>query len=172
MALELSGGTERWRFDTGRDYTSTVPTVRDGVVYIDGSSSGRGPGNGDYLFALDGKDGTELWRAEIGLVQNCSPAATDDTVYVGSMNESVQALSVEDGTEQWSYETSGYVLSSPAVCGDIVGIGSHDNHVYGLNANTGDVRWQYDTGYQVRTAPAVLDGSVYIGSLELVALTG
>ena len=57
---------------------NSSPTVVGGVVYI-GSHSG-------YLYALDAKTGTELWRYETGETGNGSPAIANGIVYAGGTN--------------------------------------------------------------------------------------
>jgi len=57
---------------------------------------------------------------------------TDGTVYIGSRDNKIYALSAEEGTEQWSFETEGSVLSSPTVVDGAVYVGSQDNTVYAL----------------------------------------
>src|SRR5580704_4992335 len=44
-----------------------------------------------------------------------SPAVTIDTVYIGSNDHYLYALSTADGTERWKYKTGSRVASSPAV---------------------------------------------------------
>jgi len=58
----------------------------------------------------------------------------DGTVYVGSNDNSVYALSAEDGTELWYFKTGAQVSSSPAVVDGTVYVGSFDNNVYALPA--------------------------------------
>lgn len=61
-----------------------------------------------------------------------SPAVVDGTVYVGSADNNVYAISTTDGTERWAFQTGNRVYSSPAVVEETVYVGSADNSVYAL----------------------------------------
>jgi outer membrane protein assembly factor BamB len=93
-----------------------------------------------------------------------SPAVAGGTVYVGSADGSVYALSAADGSEQWTYGTGDGVGSSPAVDDGTVYVGSLDGSVYALSAANGEERWNYRTGGGVVSSPTVVDGTVYVGS--------
>ena len=57
-----------------------------------------------------------------GSANESSPAVVDGTVYVGSQDNKVYALSASDGTEQWSVEMEG-ALQSVVVADEIVYVG-------------------------------------------------
>jgi outer membrane protein assembly factor BamB len=69
----------------------------------------------------------------------------DGTVYVGSADDTVYALSAADGTKQWDFGTGDAVTSSPAVVDGTVYVGSTDSNVYGLSAAEGTQRWNFRT---------------------------
>lgn len=75
---------------------------------------------------------TEQWTHDTGKAVLSSPAVVDNTVYIGSWDNSVYALNAADGTEQWTYETGDDVFSSPAAIDDTVYIGNEDGTVYAL----------------------------------------
>ena len=155
-ALDADTGTEKWKFETGRQVLSS-PAVYGGTVYI-GS-------NDNYVYALDADTGTEKWKFETGGQIGSSPAVSRDTVYISSWDHYVYALDADTGTEKWKFETgSAITRSSPAVYGGTVYIGSGDNYVYALDADTGTEKWKFETGRQVLSSPAVYGGTVYIGA--------
>ena len=167
-ALDVSDGTEQWRFDTGgAGLSSPAVAVTDGTVYVGGSDVVDG-----FVYALDAADGTERWSYETGDLGEASLAVANGSVYVGSEGHNVYALNAADGTEQWRYETGDEVWSLPAVAvtdGTVYVGGSNfpDNEfVYALDAVDGTQQWRYNTGYMVSSSPtvAVTDGSVYVGS--------
>jgi outer membrane protein assembly factor BamB len=106
----------------------------------------------------------ELWTFQTGDFVRSSPAIVDNTVYVGSKDGSVYALSAADGTEQWAYQTDDSVYSSPTVVDVTVYVGGRDNNVYALSAEDGTEQWSYQTGAGVESSPTVVDDTVYIGS--------
>lgn len=111
---------------------------------------------------------TSRWTFATDRGVSSSPAVVDGTVYVGSADGSIYALSAADGTKQWTYKTDGGVGSSPAVVNDTVYVGSQDNSIYALSAADGTEQWTYETGGSVVASPAIRDGTLYVGSTDSV----
>ncbi|SVD43571.1 uncharacterized protein METZ01_LOCUS396425, partial [marine metagenome] len=62
------------------------------------------------------KSGTVLWEFKMGGYVDSSPAiGSDGTVYVGSRDNKLYALSGKNGVKLWEFETGSYVSSSPAI---------------------------------------------------------
>jgi len=74
-----------------------------------------------------------------------SPAiGSDGTVYVGSYDSKLYALSGKSGVKLWEFETGGRVSSSPAIGSDgTVYVGSDDKKLYALNGKTGVKLWEF-----------------------------
>jgi len=106
------------------------------------------------------------WRVDLGRGVSSSPAVVDGTIYVGSDDTSLHALSAEDGSEGWAFDTGDRVTSSPAVVDGTVYVGSNDGSVYAVDAADGTEQWTFETGGQVVSSPTVVDGTVYIGSRD------
>jgi outer membrane protein assembly factor BamB len=106
------------------------------------------------------------WRVDLGQGVNSSAAVVDGTVYVGSDDTNLYALSPSDGSTQWSFETGDRVTSSPSVVDGTVYVGSNDGLVYAVDAADGTEVWSFETGAQVTASPTVVDGIVYIGSRD------
>jgi outer membrane protein assembly factor BamB len=109
---------------------------------------------------------TDRWSHETGGGVSSSPAVVDGSVYIGSADGSVYALSVTDGAERWTYETGDSVVSSPTLVDGTVYVGSHDSAIYALSTADGSEQWSYRTGGEIWSSPAVADGTVYIGSRD------
>jgi outer membrane protein assembly factor BamB len=107
-----------------------------------------------------------VWTYATGGEVRSSPAVAAGTVYVGSMDNRVYALSASTGSLIWSYLTGNDTDSSPVVVGGVVYVGSLDGNVYALNAVNGSVIWNYTTGSVVVSSPAVVGGVVYVGSMD------
>lgn len=77
-----------------------------------------------------------------------SPALSPDgrTLYIGSDDTSIYALSASTGKAIWEFATSGGVPSTPTVSADgtVVYCGSVDGHMYAINAATGTKLWAFD----------------------------
>ena len=79
------------------------------------------------------------WQLSIGSgLTSYNPAiAPDGTVYVGSDDSKVYAISM-DGNLKWLYATGGKVTSSPAIGSDgTVYVGSHDDKLYAFGPGPG-----------------------------------
>lgn len=106
------------------------------------------------------------WSFETGESVPSSPSIVDGTVYVGSGDGSVYALSLTDGSERWRYEIGEGIASSPLVTNGTVYVGGRDNIVYALSAEDGSERWTYQTRGDVFSSPAYVDGTVVVGSQD------
>ncbi|WP_337652656.1 PQQ-binding-like beta-propeller repeat protein [Halomontanus rarus] len=93
-------------------------------------------------------------------------AQSGGTVYIGSDDGSLYALSADTGDVKWEHSTVNSVRSSPTVADGTVYVGSYNNSVYALNASSGDVEWEHSTGDNVHSSPTVADGTVYVGSYD------
>ena len=117
-----------------------------------------------------------------------SPVHADGTIYFGSDDGHLYAVSAADGRERWRRKTGGPVASTPAIARGIVYFSSYDGKVYALDAATGAQRWFFTTGGERRfeakglhgllprhqtiadpfdvflSSPVVADGTVHVGS--------
>ncbi len=82
-----------------------------------------------------------------------------NTLYIGSNDHYLYALSVADGTERWKYKTGSRVASSPAVYAGRVYFGSYDGNIYALDAQTGKLRWKFSSKGEQRFTAKHLHGS-------------
>jgi outer membrane protein assembly factor BamB len=114
------------------------------------------------------------WVAETGGPVRSSAAIADNTVYVGSDDGYLYALSLETGELRWSYRIGSRVASSPAVALGRIFVGADDGAVYCFDANAdkrlseqriGRQLWRYRTGGAVVGSPLVTaSGLVVVGS--------
>jgi outer membrane protein assembly factor BamB len=79
---------------------------------------------GNSIVAI-GTDGNGQWRFTTNNSVTTLPAVADKSLFVGSNDGYVYALSTTDGTVQWTFETEGWVHSSPAVVDGTVYIGGN-----------------------------------------------
>ena len=85
-----------------------------------------------------GKRDTVLWEFETGGSVFSSPAiGPDATIYVGSSDKKLYALSGKSGEKLWEFETEALVSSSPAIGPDgTVYVGSDDNKIYAIKTDS------------------------------------
>ncbi|MFG3659337.1 PQQ-binding-like beta-propeller repeat protein [Streptomyces sp. NPDC047706] len=156
-ALDVATG--RRRFKT-RDVAWSM-AVADGRIHAS---------DGPTLFALDAREGTDLWRLSTD-AWVYSLTAERGTVVTGTRGGGVQAWEGANGRKLWEITGCQSDFESPEA-----GPALHDGTVYvwqdarlrALDARTGDERWSYPIGdaascggVPVRVAPAA-DGYVYI----------
>lgn len=98
-----------------------------------------------YAFDAD-EGGDPLWTFATGDRIWSTPVVKDGTVYFGSHNEYVYALSAGDGTEKWRFKTGGTVAGRPLLFRDLLVIGSFDKKLYGIDAKNGTLRWSLEGG--------------------------
>jgi outer membrane protein assembly factor BamB len=88
----------------------------------------------------------EAWHAATGGVVYSSPAVADGTLYFGSHDKNVYAVST-DGTLKWRKSTGDLVWCSPALGPDgTVYVGSDDDKIYALDPKDGTVKWSFLAG--------------------------
>src|SRR5579871_1382198 len=104
------------------------------------------------------------WVFETGGQVWSSPSiGLDGTVYVGSLDHKLYAVSPE-GKLLWDFETMAYVFSSPAIAGDgTVYFSSVDGHLYAVR--NGKLKWAVPLLNCAFSSPVLgHDGTVYVGS--------
>ena len=136
-----------------RVLASTVPMYRGNAGRTD-EMPGPAPDLGN---------GVEIrWQftSEAGDVRS-SPAVADGTVYFGSNDGNLYAVSLQEGAEIWRFPTGNLPHSNPAVADGTVFVGSEDGQCYAIDAKTGQERWRFAIGPDA-DSPAVMDGTVII----------
>jgi outer membrane protein assembly factor BamB len=170
--------TELWSFETGRDICSSAA-----IADID--SDGKPEvffGSYDwYLYALNGEDGSEIWkfRTQLGIIGS-SPALGDIDndgkleVVFGNWDRHLYALDAENGNQIWNFTTGDGINASPSL-GDIDGDGklevvvcSRDSKIYAINGEDGSLLWNYTTGGMAYSSAALGDVD-NDGKLEVVS---
>ncbi|MFC9911474.1 PQQ-binding-like beta-propeller repeat protein [Streptomyces sp. NPDC059862] len=157
----LDVGTGRRRFKT-RDVAWSM-AVADGRIHAS---------DGPTLFALEAREGADLWRLSTD-AWVYSLKADRGTVVTGTRGGGVQAWEAANGQKLWEITGCQSDFESPEA-----GPALHDGTVYvwqdarlrALDARTGDERWSYPIGdaascggVPVRVAPAS-DGYVYVSA--------
>ncbi|MFH8339970.1 PQQ-binding-like beta-propeller repeat protein [Streptomyces sp. AM6-12] len=155
----LDVGTGRRRFKT-RDVAWSM-AVADGRVHAS---------DGPTLFALDAREGTDLWRLSTD-AWVYSLQADHGTVVTGTRGGGVQAWEASNGQRLWEISGCQTDFETPEA-GPLVHEGTvyvwQDARLRALDARTGEERWAYPIGdaascggVPVRITPAP-DGYVYL----------
>lgn len=115
FALTASDGHQLWSIKT--DGMVSTPTLNGGTLYLVEQLFGSSDGVDSYCYALRASDGTQIWRAPLGqavqhlysTLQLTPSVLKQDTLYVGSDDLAVHALSAIDGSARWRTDMNGYM---------------------------------------------------------------
>jgi hypothetical protein len=139
--------------------------------YLQASGSPKfrnGAGNkGQYGFSVS--DFSINWQFKIFLGFRSSPVIDNKgTVYIGSDDSNVYAITGATGEVKWKFNTDGKVFSTPCLSADgTLYVGSDDRHVYAVTSHSGVRKWAFPTMGKVHASPVIsFDGLVYIGSTD------
>jgi len=156
IALDVSTGTEQWRFVTNHNVYSS-PTISEGILYA---------GAGLQRYAINAENGNLIWSTAppFGANIESTPTVVGNRVYYGDASGKIFSLDAATGSVIWTYTTGNSVSSSPAYADGIIYVGSGDTKVYALDAETGIKIWDFTTDGPVTSSPLVWSGTVYVGS--------
>jgi outer membrane protein assembly factor BamB/tRNA A-37 threonylcarbamoyl transferase component Bud32 len=143
------------------------------VAWAMAVSSGRiHASDGPTLYALDAKDGGELWRLQTD-AWVYSLTVDGDTVVTGTRGGGVQAWEASSGARLWELAGAQTEFETPEAGPAVLGGAAYvwkDARLYALDARTGAERWSYPVGdaaacggVPVRLTPAP-DGQVYVAA--------
>lgn len=196
FALNDETGEEVWSWAPTGDEVEH-PSVLRPPTFAQGNggdSSGGGTiyvgiqGTG-WLVALDPATGEPLWRRTLPASNvKCSPAVTDERVYVAcsgsraSLDDGndtptptethefgtfgyLSAFSRADGRTDWVHETDHDFRSSPAVGGDRVYVGGGEGALAVAREDGSEV-WRVSFDRFVESSPAISGGRAFIGSAD------
>ncbi len=171
-----------WTYKTGAAIKSSAAIAKDRVFLtsLDGN-----------IYALNEKDGSDLWNYSVGAPIYTSPAfiasggdnSKYDKIFIGADDGVVYGFDMNDGSILWSYTTGDKVRASAMVINGIVYIGSTDGKLYALdedgsfdgdqgvddNATTNeDLLWSRSIGSISASVPAALlaEDKLYVGTDE------
>ncbi len=162
-ALDPASGTAKWTLKTGAAVASPV-VGDDGTVYT----------GADGIYAVDGQTGKAKWALNSGYDPEAPVAiGPDGTLYVGSQNGLLTALSSTTARVLWTATLGGAINYPPVVANGVVYVGA--DRVYALHASDGRPIWQYGDSSAVWSTPIIgPNGKVYAGSSDgiVCALNG
>src|SRR5690606_1161153 len=159
-ALNLENGEKVWEFAADGPVVSS-PLVLDGRVYV-GSA-------GTNFFALDAKDGTEVWRYGIlGEFKSSAswfpaPTGTGKWLVIGGYDNQLHCVDAASGRTNWTHETGNYVNGAPAIGNGITAFGGCDAIVHVLRLTDGASLRQIEAGAYIIGSAAIVDGFAYVG---------
>jgi outer membrane protein assembly factor BamB len=98
------------------------------------------------VLQLDPASGKVLWRKSISAPARAEPTVVDGRVFVVTVEDELDALSVQDGHVLWTHngipETAGLIGgASPAVSGEVAVVGYSSGELFALTVENGRVLW-------------------------------
>ncbi len=118
------------------------------------------------LYAIDRKDGKEVWRKEYDTGFLASPIVAGDQIVIGDVDGNVYALAKSDGSERWKQVTDGEISGSAAIYEDKVLVASQDGKLYCYTAKDGKLVWTYQADDQIRCSPTVAGDRTFLGGCD------
>lgn len=125
--------------------------------------------NGEFIY------NKIAWKFKTGAAVRSTAVVVDKTVYVGSSDHFLYALSGSDGTLQWKVNCESAVSSSPAYSNGIVYILSEQQVLYALKSANGKLQWKkkigedkaYPWGFDYYfSSPVIKSDSLFIASAD------
>jgi len=161
-AVQVSNGTERWRFPEKPDAKKTffaAPTLTsDGQLIVGGYDR--------ILYSLSPSNGAINWTFEdakdhwIG-----SAVAGKDMIFAPSADYHLYALDLQ-GKLVWKFTAGQALWGTPVIDDTNVYFGSMDHKVYALNMTTGKMVWSTELDGAIQGAITLgPDGVLYAGTL-------
>jgi eukaryotic-like serine/threonine-protein kinase len=185
-AIDAESGTQKWKFKTEARIVSS-PAVAKGTVFFnsyDGNFYAVDTASGKlkWKFATPGEHRFTARHLHGSLpageampdpfdVYLSSPVIWNSSVYFGSGDGNIYALSADTGKQVWKFQTGDVVHASPAIADGVLYIGSWDSFFYALDAATGKEKWRFKTGEDadthnqvgIQSSAAVANGTVFFG---------
>ena len=163
-ALDAATGAVHWQVKAGGGVFHGGPSIYSGIVYVPEGRSGS-EGGGFDICALQVSDGRLLWKSYAGDDVHVTPAAGQGRVFIGSIDEGVNAIDAKTGALLWTAPYQGEVWGAPMLANGVVYVGT-DQQLVAYNAATGAMVYesQISAGNASMSSPAVVDGRIYMGS--------
>jgi outer membrane protein assembly factor BamB len=147
----------RWEF-TADEAIETTPVVAGGRVFV---SDVMG-----QLYALDQRDGKEIWRRQYDTGFLASPAVKGDLLVIGDIEGNLYAIDAAKGTEIWKQTTEGEINGAAAFHKSNVLVTSQDGRLYCFAAEDGAPVWTYQTDDQIRCSPTLAGDLTFLGGCD------
>ncbi|RSN64081.1 serine/threonine-protein kinase [Actinomadura sp. WAC 06369] len=154
VVLDAAGGAERWR----KRYPGEYPALEEGsdeIAYY---------GDGTYTYALDARNGRELWKEKDHGITGPS-STVGSTTYKAFANWLFE-IDARTGDKRWEKRTEDVMWDTPVAAGGTLYIVDGEAALHAVDAGTGDNLWRFDAGSEIETLPVAADGMVYIGTID------
>jgi outer membrane protein assembly factor BamB len=143
----------------GDNYLKLIPTLSGNALYT-ASKNGT--------VSATSTSGRALWQVNVKHPISSGATANDDTVFVGTQDGYVIALSKTDGRQLWSIVALSEVLAPIAASSDVAVVKTVDGSITGYSTSSGNKLWHYQQTEPALTlhgssAPRIQGGYIYAG---------
>jgi outer membrane protein assembly factor BamB len=104
-----------------------------------------------------------LWKTKVKDSIESTAAIVGETVYFGSFDEHLYAVSLTDGKEKWKYK-AGPIKAAPSVYKNAVYVGDEEGMFHCVDMKTGTRRWTFETGGEITSGANFTGDRVLVGS--------
>lgn len=173
-SVNLDAKNQAWKFKTQGKVRSTAALDEQQVYF----SSDDG-----YLYALNKASGKLVWKAPLNDAdveriepaksppyrydyRKSSPIIVNDTLFIGSADTHMYAISKQTGQLKWKFKTNGIIRATPVYHQGTLFFGSLDNYLYAINAQTGQEVWKFLAYNVIVSSAAIIDDTVIVGSRD------
>lgn len=155
-AAEKEGVTTLWQLRDVADIAAQGASDGRRVVYANTEG---------YVYALDWRNGRELWHFRTGNKIFGAPLIVGRHVLVASTDGKLYRLNLRNGACDWTYDGGYPFVSCPAESDGVVYLGGSNGRFHAVSFETGQPVWVTDglRGY-IEARAAVDDKHVYIGT--------
>jgi outer membrane protein assembly factor BamB len=150
-------GELAWETYTG-NHTHSSPAYDEEILFF-GNDSGE-------ILALNGEDGSILYRKKTGGPFFCGAAISGSTAFIGNDNGKLYAVDLKSGNILWEYQTGSRIMMVPAVDDDKIFLGNLNGDLISLKKNTGEPVWRNNTGGVLNISPLVMQNKLVIPDLN------
>jgi eukaryotic-like serine/threonine-protein kinase len=169
-ALNLSNGTEKWRFPSEADNKITFfadPVLTSERNLIVGSYN-------NILYSLEAESGNKVWEFTESKNRYVAGALiVEDQVFAPSSDNHLYCVT-EAGTLRWKGSTDHSLWATPVSDGTYVFQPSMDHHLYQYQIESGELIWKSDDlgGTMIGQPLLSPDGILYLGTFgnEIIAI--
>lgn len=169
--IDLLSGMVNWVFDVGKPMSFTTSGRPITEFLYKANAKGLKEYDEiffiakDTLFALDKKNGSELFRTVLPFTASSAPQAGPTHVYMGSWDDRVYAVKKSRPlVPDWSWRTMSDVTARPAYEHPTLFVSSQDGEMHAFDGLSGKVKGPYRTDQKLRHDPLIYLSLIYLPS--------
>ena len=160
----VDGAELDWSPFTAGGKIWSTPAVHNNIAYFGAQEGG--------VYAVDLRDGSELWRHETGGAVMGRPLVANGLVLIGSFDKKLYALDADDGELEWTFEGGNWFWAGPITDGETIFAPSMDGSLYALDfdapapGEVKDARWRHNMESPIVSRPALVPLGLAVAAVD------